>query len=140
MLINRAGATINATISRAELRTALHPHGGEVGRARSMLAESMRHWGMPDEDRGAALLLSELVTNALLHGRPPLELVARDEGGRLRVEVYDGAPDAVPVLRWVREDAVNGRGLQLVDRLASRWGWGESVDGKYVWFELDGSA
>jgi anti-sigma regulatory factor (Ser/Thr protein kinase) len=84
----------------------------------------------------AMLLTSELVTNALKHGVGDIELVIRLED-RLRVEVYDQAPD-LPRRLGSAPLADLGRGLMLVERLSSRWG-AERVGGfgeKRVWFEL----
>ena len=88
-----------------------------------------------------ALLVSELVTNSVLHGGAGeddrLELAALREGQRLRVEVTDWGPgftrDARPSCP---ADAVGGWGLVLVERLADRWGVERDGDATVVWFEL----
>jgi anti-sigma regulatory factor (Ser/Thr protein kinase) len=85
----------------------------------------------------ASLLVSELVTNSVLHGAGTavrLRLETDDRGG-LRCEVLDDGAGFVPTPPAVRRDA-GGWGLQLVDRLADRWG---VADGStHVWFELGG--
>ena len=78
------------------------------------------------------------MTNAILHGRAP----AGASGLRRRswpgVEVHDHDPSTPPVLRHDYDlTEPGGRGLQLVDTLADRWGWAENDGGKVVWFELD---
>lgn len=83
----------------------------------------------------AALLVSELVTNAVRHTRSLLLLGIRVADGVLLVAVTDDAPDP-PVLRASDHGAVNGRGMQIVDALADRWGVTSSDDHKIVWFEL----
>ena len=87
----------------------------------------------------AALLTSELVTNAVLHGRSGLAVIALADADVVRVEVADGTP-VMPRLRPARPDGTTGRGMQLIASLASRWGMRrlEAADyRKVVWFELD---
>lgn len=122
-----------------ELHTVLRDDPAEVGRARRMVAAHLDHWGLKDADQVTALLVSELVTNALLHGHPPLELVARDILTGVRIEVHDNNPEGAPYKREHAAAMQSGRGLQLVDVLAARWGWSESTSGlgKCVWFEVD---
>ncbi len=87
-----------------------------------------------------ALVVSELVTNALLHGTPPGYLIylALDINSiRLRVEVHDARRDRVPVLAAPGLDGEAGRGLQLVKSLAERWGCcPREPRGKIVWCEV----
>ena len=120
-----------------ELRTSLDAEPGQVALARRLVSGYVREQGHDEEDV-AVLLVSELVTNAILHGRGPLELRARTTGEALRVEVHDADPRTAPTLSTgVEPTDDGGRGLQLVDILADRWGWAESPAGKVVWFELD---
>lgn len=119
-----------------ELRILLKADPGEVSRARRAVASHLHQRGIATYDV-AVLLVSELVTNALLHGRPPLELVAAGDDSQLRVEVHDASAGDPPRVRESPVDVPGGRGLRLVDALASRWGWAESGRGKFVWFELD---
>jgi anti-sigma regulatory factor (Ser/Thr protein kinase) len=83
----------------------------------------------------AALLTSEVVTNAVLHGEGTVLVRARTGGGRLRVEVQDDG-DGAPVLRRAEREDEGGRGLALVAALSDDWGVQEVPGGKYVWFEL----
>jgi anti-sigma regulatory factor (Ser/Thr protein kinase) len=106
-------------------------------RARRFVAETLRGWDVPKTvSDDAVLLVSELVTNALLHARsaPVIECTSRE--GRVRFAVHDTSP-TVPRRRHYTPDAVTGRGLALVEALASRWGTDPAPDGKRVWFELD---
>lgn len=82
------------------------------------------------------LLVSELVTNALVHARPPVRLVIDVDGERTRIEVRDAAT-RVPHVRSAAISVVGGRGLVLVDDLATRWGTRVDDDGKTVWLELE---
>ena len=111
----------------------------EVGRARRLVCEQLEGWGLHDLDHTTALLVSELVTNALLHGHPPLCLIAKDILTGVRIEVHDANPEGAPQVRDDDTGMQSGRGLQLVDALATRWGWAEATigAGKYVWFEVD---
>lgn len=120
-----------------ELRTALRDDPAEVGRARHLVGSSLDRWGVPDDQGVAALLVSELVTNALCYGEQPLRLVARRAEHGVRVEVHDGRAGELPRVRNPSLDSPNGRGMMLVDALAARWGWSEQGGRKQVWFELD---
>jgi two-component sensor histidine kinase len=112
-----------------------------VGRARKFLADHLSAWGLPQLTDSAGLVLSELVTNALAHGHPPignliatrLERLERLDPG-VRIEVHD-AGGRKPERRAPAPDAVSGRGLALVDAL-TRGEWGVSDregPGKVVW-------
>jgi anti-sigma regulatory factor (Ser/Thr protein kinase) len=82
------------------------------------------------------LLVSELVTNAVLHARSDARVTIELLDDRVRVTVADASP-IVPRLRDYGPAAVTGRGMLLVDRLSDQWG--VDVDdgaGKRVWFEL----
>jgi anti-sigma regulatory factor (Ser/Thr protein kinase) len=86
--------------------------------------------------RDAVLLTSELVTNAVVHAGGKSMLRAGLVGGNLRVELSD-ANGMVPELNEVDPARVGGRGLHLVDDVASRWGITSRPRGKTIWFELD---
>jgi anti-sigma regulatory factor (Ser/Thr protein kinase) len=105
--------------------------------ARRFVADTLHAWAVPsDVADDAVLLVSELVTNALLHARsaPVVEVEYDDE--LLRCVVVDDSP-VVPRRRRYATDAVTGRGIALVETLASRWGVDvDSGAGKRVWFEL----
>ncbi|MGW1364410.1 ATP-binding protein [Streptomyces chartreusis] len=77
------------------------------------------------------LLVSELVTNAIRYGRPPISLrLIRDSG--LVCEVSDASSTA-PHLRRARTYDEGGRGLLLVAQLSERWGTRHAADGKIIW-------
>jgi anti-sigma regulatory factor (Ser/Thr protein kinase) len=89
---------------------------------------------------GATMLVSELVANAVLHTGTPIEVVVCPEEGRVRIEVHDGSPQ-LPIRKHYSNMSGTGRGLLLVERMASEWGSDRTDDGgKVVWFELDGRA
>ena len=83
----------------------------------------------------AVLLVSELVTNSVLHGGPPVVVAAECDGAALRVRVRDGSPE-LPVPRSAGPDAEGGRGLDLVRRISEEWGVEQTHDGKHVWFVI----
>lgn len=84
----------------------------------------------------ASLLVSELVTNAVLHASSAVELTVRRQRGRVRVVVADASPKA-PQRRTYKEEATTGRGLEMVELLAEQWGVDTSAGGgKAVWFEV----
>ncbi|MFI6693526.1 ATP-binding protein [Streptomyces sp. NPDC050433] len=119
------------------MRLRLPRHPRSVGRAREALLTSI---GLPGElGDTAALLLSELVTNALRHGSPPgreIVVTARRADGLLWLEVED-AGDSLPRPR--DPDLVDecGRGLALVAALADDWGVApRQGPGKRVWVTL----
>ncbi|NHC15386.1 SpoIIE family protein phosphatase [Motilibacter deserti] len=92
----------------------------------------------PDADAAevAALLVSEVVTNAVVHARTSAGLRIELADDRARIEVGDASPLA-PVRREADSDELGGRGLLLLDRLAAAWGVEQSAEGKVVWFEVD---
>ena len=87
----------------------------------------------------ALLLISELVTNSVLHGGPPIVLAVDCDGSGLHVRVRDGGP-TMPQPRAADGGAESGRGMTLVELLSSTWGVDPVADahgpGKEVWFEL----
>ena len=96
-------------------------------------------WGCePDTREDLLLVVSELVTNAVIHGAEPIRVTMVRSRGRVRVEVTDGAAGASPHGNpRPPTNAETGRGLSVVTRLAVAWGWRASPGtGKTVWAEL----
>jgi len=91
----------------------------------------------------AALLVSEVVTNALLHAKGPVTVEVLQQGSTYRIGVRDGSRTP-PTDKGYRADDATGRGLLLLDCLAAAWGWKRIGLGKVVWFDLpvplDGSS
>ncbi|MGW6852066.1 PAS domain S-box protein [Streptomyces virginiae] len=108
-----------------------------VGEGRRFLRSTLTAWGKDDEQlrETACLLVSELLSNAVRHGRGPLRLRLRQAGRELGVEVCDGSP-VLPQARFAAPDAESGRGLLLVDSMASSWGTLPTAESKAVWFAL----
>ncbi|MDC0773882.1 ATP-binding protein [Streptomyces sp. HD] len=113
-------------------------HRRSIPAARRLTAGALKYWHLADWHRADDLLLcvSELATNALLHGAPPgrgFLLRVRYDGDVLRVEVHDSGT-GVP--RTPDDPDEGGRGLLLVGALADKWGVGERNPGKVVWAEF----
>ena len=119
----------------SEVRLALRPVPASAAEARQFVDATLSGWGCDAFVDASRLLVSELVTNAVLHARTEMTLVVRLLRGGVRVEVHDGSPVA-PVVRNYEDEAMTGRGLALVDELADRWGVERDSGGKSVWFEL----
>ncbi|MFI8425925.1 ATP-binding protein [Streptomyces sp. NPDC085479] len=116
------------------------PDPAEVGRARRWARKRLAGSGIGDDEPLAetlVLLISELVTNAVVHTGCPavLRMLFAAEGG-VRVEVADRS-DRPPRPRHAAGEDTNGRGLELVDGLADRWGWQPEGAGKRIWCEVD---
>ncbi|MFF4105351.1 ATP-binding protein [Streptomyces sp. NPDC001903] len=101
----------------------------------------MRHRCPADTAEVAELLITELVTNALVHTDQGAEVSARLAADRLRVEVRDYASRRPRPYVPTADDGTHGRGLMLVQSLADAWGVDAPVQagGKVVWFELAGA-
>ena len=107
-----------------------------VGLARRFLRDRCRHWGCNKfTAETAELIVSELVTNAVIHARTPSVLGLRLDTGVLRLEVTDHATGA-PNPRNAEPYAEGGRGLRIVSTLANAWGVEPRPGGKLVWAEL----
>lgn len=108
-----------------------------VAVARRFVERTLRMWEVDDEHLDDAVLLtSELMSNAVLHARTDVRLTVRSqEDGTLRVEVADENP-RLPISVAPPDEAQSGRGLWLVETLASAWGVERLPEGKTVWFEL----
>ncbi|MCG7528856.1 ATP-binding protein [Streptomyces sp. OfavH-34-F] len=110
-----------------------------VGEVRGAVRELLRHRWREEPARVAELLLSELVTNALVHTDDGAVVAVSVAPRRLRVEVRDFVPGMPPEPHVPpADDGTHGRGLVLVESLADSWGISPRSLGKVVWFELDG--
>ena len=110
-----------------------------AGAARAYLRRqaNLLHPPMLDD---ALILTSELVTNAIRHGRPAVTLAIQLEPSALTVVVTDTGPERPPLVPSTpHPDSPTGRGLVIVDALATRWGVTPQPGspGKAVWFVLD---
>jgi anti-sigma regulatory factor (Ser/Thr protein kinase) len=111
---------------------------GAVRAARTAVRDRLAAWNLDGLADVAALLVSELVTNALRHATGPIGVRLVRPGvvdGVLLVEVSDPLPDP-PRERVAALEDESGRGLQLVAGSSRRWGTRPGGSGKTVWFEL----
>src|SRR5579875_361157 len=115
--------------------------GGQLElEARPEAVREARRWvgnqlaGSPLRD-DALLIVSELVTNAVLHGSGTVLLGFERSGDSLRIEVRDRGSQ-VPRRKHYGLQAATGRGLELVESLARAWGVDEERNGKTVWAQL----
>ncbi|WP_256789972.1 ATP-binding protein [Frankia sp. AvcI1] len=107
-----------------------------VPQARRVLREGMRMAHLPEDVRSTAeLLVSELVTNAVKYGEPPLWLLIEMRPGLIHASVSDTST-VLPQRRTAAPDAEGGRGLLVLDALAGSWGTVMAESGKYLWFDL----
>ncbi|MGW2802449.1 ATP-binding protein [Streptomyces sp. NPDC001221] len=110
----------------------------DVPLARRKVIDKVRAWGVPLDDETAdviRLVTSELITNAVVHGKGPVTVALYHRPGRVVIDVLDDNPSA-PRTSCAQADDESGRGLALVGRLASRCAWEPSGRGKLVWAEI----
>ncbi len=120
-------------LHRESLSVASEPASVMV--VREWALRSSRSWCGPACGDAVALVASELVTNAIVHGRPAVQVDLRLAGAVLVLEVRDGG-HVPPRRRVAAEQDENGRGLLLVEAMTSRWGYRATDDGKVVWAEV----
>lgn len=114
----------------------LGPNVSDVGLARRFLVTHCERWGCEDVLEDAQLVVSELVTNALLHAGSRCELGIAFRNGWLRVEIRDRQSGG-PEVQAADSENEHGRGLVLVSAMTNAWGM-EPLEpvGKVVWAEL----
>ncbi|WP_037790150.1 ATP-binding SpoIIE family protein phosphatase [Streptomyces natalensis] len=133
-----AGGRIVQPVRRAVLSVA-QAEPERIAQARAQIRDVLHDWADPDQVDSAVLMVSEMVTNVLMHTDGDALLVAEISGERgarrIRVDVADGS-DELPHRRSPGELASSGRGLMLLELLAGAWGVDPRGDGKSTWFEL----
>jgi anti-sigma regulatory factor (Ser/Thr protein kinase) len=115
----------------------LNPHPTSVGAARRFVRDVLMSRQVADRVVNTVeLLTSEVVTNAIIHGHSGPQLIVVVDENVVRVSVRDLSPDP-PVRRLGRVDDISGRGVIIVEQLATAWGVErERGGGKQVWFEV----
>jgi two-component sensor histidine kinase len=108
------------------------PRADSVREARRFITEAVKEAG-GDADT-AALLVSELASNAVLHARTRYEVRLSTTGRSVRVEVVNDQPEMIA--RLVAASNEHGRGLGIVNDLATAWGVESGRGHKTIWFEL----
>ena len=106
-----------------------------VSAARRFVAGTLADWELSELADTVTLLLSELVTNAIIHAEAAPDVTVRLLRDRVHVEVADGRSRTV-VAQETSETDSTGRGLALVQALAADWGSVSVADGKVVWFDV----
>ncbi|GAB7186652.1 SpoIIE family protein phosphatase [Kitasatospora sp. Ki12] len=109
----------------------IEPDFEQVAHARRLAAEQLAVWGLEETAFVTELVVSELVTNAIKYGQPPIRL-RLIRNASLICEVSDGS-DTSPHLRRARTFDEGGRGLMLVAQLTQGWGTRHSTNGKTIW-------
>jgi anti-sigma regulatory factor (Ser/Thr protein kinase) len=115
----------------------LRPVARSVVTARRVVGELLTAWAAPQDRQDAELLVTELVANVVDHagGESVLTLEVTLSDTLLRISVTDGSAIR-PVVRELDHEAPRGRGMQLVEAIADRWGADDHLGGKRVWLEL----
>lgn len=137
----RGGDVMTARFAVAPRPGGTRPPAGDaarVGAVRRIAAARLRYCGLDAMKDNVMLIVSELLTNALLHsGTTEISLSITAEGKSLRIVVRDGMPgNATPKAPGDKDE--NGRGLQLVKALVEESGgaWGTSDNGAETWCSL----
>ena len=118
------------------LQLSLSAHPSSAAEARRFAADVLCEWREDPLSDAVVLLVSELVTNAVLHAGSPVQVALWRRAGNVRVEVADES-SVMPGVRDYDDEATTGRGLDLVEMMAQGWGVEpRHPRGKTVWFEL----
>lgn len=148
--ITGAPAVVGAASAHTAVRH-LTPHLSAARAARTFVREHLTRWGHDALVDDAALVVSELVTNAVLHAGTDIKVVLTSTLGRISIAVADSSPTALDTVRRPRSpagpgrpprgdrsDDEHGRGLALVAGYATRWGHTpRHPTGKVVWATLN---
>lgn len=122
------------TEHQAELK--LDPAPDAPGRARDFVADTCRRWKVPSFLETGLLIVSELVTNAVVHAGTALRVTLSLASGVLTVAVHDQAPGMPRIIPPEQRGLFGGRGLAMVADLADAWGVDAGRVGKTVWCRL----
>jgi LuxR family maltose regulon positive regulatory protein len=134
--LDQALANARARPPRLQERLALGPVPTAAHDSWVFVGEVCSRWGLQEMAEPAGLVASELVTNAVVHARTALELRVELLGSRLQVAVHDQNPN-LQAVQAAKEGGDRGRGLAIVDRLATAWAVRqEGPGGKVVWCTL----
>ncbi|GAB1640841.1 ATP-binding protein [Krasilnikovia sp. MM14-A1259] len=114
----------------------LLPVTGAVRHARDLATDACAKWGLPHLVGPACLIVSELVTNAVEHAGTMIVLELRHRDRKVHIAVRDGSPEMPRMIPQAPADRERGRGMLLIDNIATSWGALPSRDGKVVWATL----
>ena len=115
------------------------PRPDAVQAARRFARDTLSGWRADAVAWSATQIVSELVTNAVLHARTAFRLDLSFDEGVLLVSVHDHSP-LLPIARHFGQEATTGRGLALLGELSQQWGVTQDVDGKAVWASIASDA
>ena len=107
------------------------PDPASAGAARRFVRDRVAAHGLATDD--PELVVAELMSNVVQHAKTPIT-VRVQVGQRLRIEVHDGN-SIIPAMKDAAEDAESGRGLYIIDAIATEWGIEATTSGKFVWVE-----
>jgi signal transduction histidine kinase len=113
---------------------AFAPEPEAAYQARQFVASAIAPWTTIGDREIAVLLVSELVTNAVVHAQTVIDVEVSIDGSVVHVEVRDRRPDR-PIVRGDGPEE-HGRGLKILDGLATAWGTTSDGHTKTVWFDL----
>ena len=130
-----AGALAVAEEAAREARSRLAPAVESAGSARQFVERTLEDWECEKPLEVVKLLVSELVTNAVVHAASDPEILVQLTPVAVHIEVLDNSPE-IPVVRHPAPEETSGRGLALVQGLSTAWGVRPLATGKAVWFEV----
>ncbi|MEC4018367.1 ATP-binding SpoIIE family protein phosphatase [Streptomyces sp. H27-D2] len=134
-----AGQRPDEDLVRRTVLTVAQAESERIAGIRQQLRELLHDWTDPEQVHAATLMLTEMVTNVLVHTDGDALVVAELTGSpgarRLRVDVADGS-DELPHRRQPGELSATGRGLLLMEELSDTWGVDPRGEGKCIWFSL----
>lgn len=135
-LVAEAVRALSGAPARQMASVELPPASGSPASARRFVAETLRSWQIDGLLNDACLIVSELVENAILHGRSAASLRLELRRGLLTVAVRDTS-SVPPSLLEPGTARIGGRGIFLVDAMSKAWGTAPTWDGgKVVWAVL----
>ena len=115
--------------------TAMFSRRSDVSVVRQAAGREFQSHGFVDDD-DLILMLSELVTNAVVHGTAPRSIAIEVTAAEVTVKVSDASP-VLPQVRQPEPLALGGNGMRIIDQLASAWGVDLTSGGKTVWIRHD---
>ena len=126
-------AAVAEEVRTATIRLPADVHSARE--ARGFVERTLASWDVVELADTALLLVSEAVTNAVMHAASASQLTLSLLRERLRIEVTDWGGGNLRI-REAGEDETSGRGLALIEALSAMWGTARTEEGKVVWFEL----
>ncbi|MCW6006833.1 anti-anti-sigma factor [Micromonospora sp. CPCC 205371] len=114
----------------------MEPAVGAARRARELVTEACARWDRPELAGSACIVVTELVNNVVAHAMTPMMVSVALRGADMLIAVRDHSRAEPRFVGMVPPTSYGGRGLLLIDTVASRWGSTTLADGKVVWAVL----